>query len=102
MHSGTVTPVQLKNHRLRVMSGNLMTCQAVGVHHSVDYEHAGFVRGVATDKITAMLDGGDIVLLDCIGHSLAGKTYMCRSDEVRIVQRLRVAVFFGVPPHRPS
>ncbi len=68
--------------RIRLISGNFVTAQPLGVREGVDYCHTGEVRRVDRDAINHHLDNGDIVLLSPIGYSPTGEVFNLSAEDV--------------------
>ena len=68
--------------RIRVVSGNFVTAQPLGVRHGVDYCHTGEVRRVDSQAIHAHLDDGALVLLSPIGYSPTGEVFNLTAHDV--------------------
>ncbi|MDX1823700.1 MAG: amino-acid N-acetyltransferase, partial [Thiohalomonadales bacterium] len=68
--------------RIRVVSGNFVTAQPLGVRHGVDYCHTGEVRRIDTQAIHRRLDEGALVLLSPIGYSPTGEVFNLSAHDV--------------------
>ncbi|NNF96270.1 MAG: amino-acid N-acetyltransferase, partial [Halobacteria archaeon] len=68
--------------RIRVVSGNFVTAQPLGVRHGVDYCHTGEVRRIDNHAIHRHLDDGAIVLLSPIGYSPTGEVFNLTAHDV--------------------
>ena len=60
---------------IRVVSGNFVTAQPIGVHDGVDYCHTGRVRRVDAEAIAKVLDSGAIALVPPLGYSPTGEVF---------------------------
>ena len=69
-------------NQMNVASGSLVTARPVGVVDGVDTLSTGRPRKLNVDKVKAMLDAGDIVLLPNIGLSPSGEVFNCDSKEI--------------------
>ena len=67
---------------IRVVSGNYVTAQPLGVHDGVDYQHTGEVRSINAHAIHRQLDSGAIVLLPPIGYSPTGEVFNLSAEDV--------------------
>jgi amino-acid N-acetyltransferase len=67
---------------IRVVSGNFVTAQPLGVRHGVDYCHTGEVRRIDSQAIHRHLDEGALVLLSPIGYSPTGEVFNLSSHDV--------------------
>jgi len=67
---------------IRVVSGNFVTAQPLGVRHGVDYCHTGEVRRIDSQAIHRHLDDGAIVLLSPIGYSPTGEAFNLTAHDV--------------------
>lgn len=67
---------------IRVISGNFVTAQPVGVRDGVDYQHTGEVRRIDRSAIQRYLDDGSIVLLSPIGYSPSGEIYNLTAEDL--------------------
>jgi amino-acid N-acetyltransferase len=70
---------------IRVVSGNFVTAQPLGVRDGVDYQHTGEVRRIDTHAIKQQLDQGAIVLLSPLGYSPTGEIFNLSSEDVATV-----------------
>ncbi|WP_461535744.1 amino-acid N-acetyltransferase [Spongorhabdus nitratireducens] len=61
--------------RIRVVSGNYVTAQPLGVVDGIDYLHSGEVRRIDAKGISRQLDEGNVVLLSCIGLSSTAEIF---------------------------
>lgn len=67
---------------IRLISGNFVTAQPLGVRDGVDYAHTGEVRRVDREAIGRHLDIGDLVLLSPIGYSPTGEVFNLSAEDV--------------------
>ncbi|MGD8408316.1 MAG: amino-acid N-acetyltransferase [Thiohalophilus sp.] len=67
---------------IRLVSGNFVTAQPLGVRDGVDYQHTGEVRRIDTDAIGQHLDNGHLVLLSPIGYSPTGEVFNLSAEDV--------------------
>jgi amino-acid N-acetyltransferase len=67
---------------VRVMSGNFITAQPVGVVDGVDFQHSGRVRKVDVAGIKRTLDAGSLVLLSPFGFSPTGEAFNLSMEDV--------------------
>jgi amino-acid N-acetyltransferase len=67
---------------IRVISGNFITAQPVGIVDGVDFQHSGLVRKVDTAGIARTLDMGAMVLLSPFGFSPTGEAFNLAMEEV--------------------
>ena len=74
------TPIA--NARIRVIGGNFITGQPIGVLDGIDLMYAGKVRKVDVEGINAQLGLGNIVLLNCEGASPTGEIFNLQMEEV--------------------
>jgi amino-acid N-acetyltransferase len=65
----------MANATVRVISGNFLTAQPVGVVDGVDFMHSGVVRKVDAPAIRRAIDTGTIVLLSPFGFSPTGEAF---------------------------
>lgn len=68
--------------RIRVVSGNFVTAQPLGVRQGVDYCHTGEVRRIDNQAIHQHLDEGALVLLSPIGYSPTGEVFNLTAHDV--------------------
>ena len=68
--------------RIRVVSGNFVTAQPLGVRHGVDYCHTGEVRRIDNQAIHRHLDEGALVLLSPVGYSPTGEVFNLSAHDV--------------------
>ena len=72
----------MANSRIRVIGGNFITGQPIGVLDGIDMHYAGKVRKVDGEGINAQLARGTIVLLNCEGPSPTGEIFNLQMEEV--------------------
>jgi len=72
----------MANARIRVIGGNFVTGQPIGVLDGLDLQYAGKVRKVDTEGLRAQLGLGNIVLLNCEGSSPTGEIFNLQMEEV--------------------
>ncbi len=72
----------MEKAQIRVVSGNLLTAQPLGVIDGVDYQHTGEVRKIDTEAIHWHLDNDAIVLLPPLGYSPTGETFNLAMEDV--------------------
>ncbi len=72
----------MANSRIRVIGGNFITGQPIGVLDGIDMHYAGKVRKVDGEGINAQLGLGNIVLLNCEGPSPTGEIFNLQMEEV--------------------
>ncbi len=77
--------------RIRVVSGNFVTAQPLGVVDGIDYQHSGEVRRIDAKGISRQLDDGNVVLLSCIGLSSTAEVFNLPVESVahRTAQALK-------------
>lgn len=71
----------MANSRIRVIGGNFVTGQPIGVLDGIDMQYAGKVRKVDVEGINAQLGLGNIVLLNCEGASPTGEIFNMQMEE---------------------
>ncbi|MGD8926297.1 MAG: amino-acid N-acetyltransferase [Thioalkalispiraceae bacterium] len=71
-------------HKLptRVVSGNFVTAQPLGIHDGVDFCHTGEIRRIDTDSINWHLEDNNIVLLSPMGYSATGEVYNLTAEAI--------------------
>ncbi len=76
---------------IRVVSGNFITAQPLGVRNGVDYLHTGEVRRVDTPALQGLLGEGAIALLSPLGYSPTGEIFNLDAADVAaaVAGRLR-------------
>ena len=67
---------------IRVVSGNFVTAQPIGVHDGVDYLHTGEIRKVDSESIRWHLEDDNIVLLSPMGYSPTGEVFNLTAEDV--------------------
>ncbi len=72
----------MANSRIRVIGGNFITGQPIGVLDGIDLQYAGKVRKVDGEGLNAQLGLGNIVLLNCEGASPTGEIFNLQMEEV--------------------
>ena len=76
--------------RIRVVSGNFVIAQPLGVRHGVDYCHTGEVRRIDNQAIHRHLDEGALVLLSPIGYSPTGEVFNLSAHDVATVTAIQL------------
>ena len=71
-------------HKLstRVVSGNFVTAQPIGVDDGIDYCHTGEIRRIDVDSIQWHLEDENIVLLSPMGYSPTGEIFNLTAEAV--------------------
>lgn len=64
-----------KRKNSRILSGNFVLARPFGVLDGIDMGYTGQVRKIDATGIQTALDGGAIVLMSPIGHSLSGRSF---------------------------
>lgn len=72
----------MANAHIRVIGGNFITAQPIGVLDGIDLQYTGKVRKVDADGLNAQLGLGNIVLLSCKGSSPTGEIFNLQMEEV--------------------
>jgi amino-acid N-acetyltransferase len=72
----------MANATLRVVSGNFLTAQPVGIVDGVDFMHSGVVRRVDAKAIRGAIDIGALVLLSPFGFSPTGEAFNLTMEDV--------------------
>jgi amino-acid N-acetyltransferase len=72
----------MANATVRVVSGNFLTAQPVGIVDGVDFMHSGIVRKVDSAAIRRAIDTGAIVLLSPFGFSPTGEAFNLTMEDV--------------------
>ncbi|MFV2059712.1 MAG: amino-acid N-acetyltransferase [Gammaproteobacteria bacterium] len=67
---------------LRVVSGNMVSAQPIGVRNGVDFAHTGKVRKVDTDAIKNHLKSDSMVLISPLGYSPTGEVFNLLTEDV--------------------
>jgi amino-acid N-acetyltransferase len=67
---------------IRVVSGNFVTAQPLGVRGGVDYQHTGEVRRIDHLSIQRQLEDGHIVLLSPMGYSPTGEIFNLTAEDL--------------------
>jgi amino-acid N-acetyltransferase len=67
---------------IRVVSGNFVTAQPLGIRHGVDYCHTGEVRRIDRHAIQLHLSEGALVLLSPLGYSPSGEVFNLSMQDV--------------------
>lgn len=75
---------------IKVISGNFVTAQPLGVRQGVDYCHTGEVRKIDARAIHEHLDDGDIVLLSPIGYSPTGEIFNLTAHDVATASAIQL------------
>ncbi|HXK00308.1 MAG TPA: amino-acid N-acetyltransferase [Buchnera sp. (in: enterobacteria)] len=74
------TPLQGAN--IRVVSGNFIIAQPLGVDSGVDYYHSGRIRRIDKDAVNCQLKHGAIVLIGPVAVSVTGESFNLISEEI--------------------
>jgi len=74
------TPTQ--GAKLRVISGNFINAQPVGIREGIDYQHTGEVRKVHVDEISSQLTHNNLVLLSPLGYSSTGEIFNIQAEDL--------------------
>ena len=72
----------MANAIVRVVSGNFLTAQPVGVVDGVDFMHSGIVRKVDAVAIRRAIDIGAMLLLSPFGFSPTGEAFNLTMEDV--------------------
>lgn len=72
----------MANATVRVVSGNFLTAQPVGIIDGVDFIHSGIVRKVDGNAIRKAIDIGAMVLLSPFGFSPTGEAFNLTMEDV--------------------
>ncbi len=72
----------MANATVRVVSGNFLVAQPVGIVDGVDFMHSGVVRRVDAKSIRGAIDIGALVLLSPFGFSPTGEAFNLTMEEV--------------------
>jgi len=67
---------------IRVVSGNMITAQPLGVQNGVDFAHTGIVRNVDNEAIQSHLSKKSVVLISPLGYSPTGEVFNLRTEDV--------------------
>lgn len=70
-----------ENSQAKIISGNFITAQPLGILNGLDFKHTGSIRNIDTDSIRDQLNK-HIVLLSPLGYSSAGEVFNLSSEEV--------------------
>lgn len=68
--------------RIRVISGNFVTAQPLGIRDGIDYQHTGVVRRIDVEGIKKCLELGAIVLIPPLGYSPTGEVFNLSAQEL--------------------
>ena len=68
--------------RIRVISGNFVTAQPIGVLEGIDYQYTGKVRRIDSAAINQQLDLGHVVLISPVGYSPSGELFNLSAEQV--------------------
>lgn len=72
----------MANAHIRVIGGNFITAQPIGVLDGIDLQYTGKVRKVDAEGLQAQLSIGNIVLLSCQASSPTGEIFNLQMEEV--------------------
>ena len=68
--------------RIRVISGNFVTAQPLGVRDGIDYQYTGKVRRIDSAAINQQLDLGHVVLVSPIGYTPSGELFNLSAEQL--------------------
>ncbi len=68
--------------KIRVISGNFVTAQPLGVLDGIDYQHTGKVRRIDSSAIHQQLELGNIVLISPVGYSPSGELFNLSAEQL--------------------
>ena len=68
--------------KIRVISGNFITAQPLGVLDGIDYQYTGKVRRIDSTAIDQQLDLGHVVLISPVGYSPSGELFNLSAEQV--------------------
>lgn len=68
--------------RIRVISGNFVTAQPLGVLDGIDYQYTGKVRHVDSAAINQQLGLGHVVLVSPIGYTPSGELFNLSAEQL--------------------
>lgn len=68
--------------KIRVISGNFVTAQPLGVLNGIDYQYTGKVRRIDSTAIDQQLDLGHVVLISPIGYSPSGDLFNLSAEQL--------------------
>ncbi|NOQ13320.1 MAG: amino-acid N-acetyltransferase [Methyloprofundus sp.] len=68
--------------KIRVISGNFVTAQPLGILDGIDYQHTGKVRRIDTSAIEQQLDLGHVVLISPVGYSPSGELFNLSAEQL--------------------
>jgi amino-acid N-acetyltransferase len=68
--------------KLRVISGNFVTAQPLGVIKGIDFQYTGKIRRVDNTAIQQQLDLNNIILISPIGYSPSGDLFNLSAEQV--------------------
>lgn len=77
-----VTDSPMAGAEIRVISGNFVTAQPLGVLDGVDYQNTGKVRKIDGNGIQQQLDNGNVVLISPLGYSPSGELFNLSAEQV--------------------
>jgi amino-acid N-acetyltransferase len=67
---------------IRVVSGNFVTAQPIGIRDGIDYGHTGMVRRIDAGAIQRVVDAGAIALVPSLGYSPTGEVFNLGAADV--------------------
>lgn len=70
------------DHRIRVVSGNFITAQPIGVREGIDFLYTGKTRRVDHEMIETLLVDDSIVLISPLGYSPTGEVFYLPPDSL--------------------
>ncbi|MCK5354964.1 MAG: amino-acid N-acetyltransferase [Methyloprofundus sp.] len=68
--------------QVRVISGNFIMAQPIGVLKGIDYQFTGKVRRIDNAAIAQQLDLGHVVLISPVGYSPSGELFNLSAEKV--------------------
>ncbi|WP_428353901.1 amino-acid N-acetyltransferase [Methyloprofundus sp.] len=68
--------------KVRVISGNFVTAQPLGVLDGIDYQYTGKVRRIDSAALNQQLDLGHVVLISPIGYTPSGELFNLSAEQL--------------------
>lgn len=81
---------RLSGTEIDAVIGNWIRARGMGVVDGVDYQSAGLVERVLTDRLRNVMDNGFVPILPCIGWNSLGQPYNIASNDLAVITASRL------------
>ncbi|SFU35193.1 amino-acid N-acetyltransferase [Xenorhabdus koppenhoeferi] len=80
--SMSLSNTPLQGAHIKVVSGNFIIAQPLGIEDGIDYYHSGKIRRIDEEAINQQLDNNAIVLIGPVAVSVTGESFNLTSEEI--------------------